>query len=82
MPSYLGEAPGPTCWNCDREAGEAVAVTMRTPAGGEATFALCQACYADVYVPLADRLVSHGQAARLGGDMLVLRPPAGRSALA
>ena len=44
MPSYLRGAPGSACWNCDRATGEVAVVTIRTPTGGEATFALCRRC--------------------------------------
>ena len=63
MPSYLHGGAGSVCWNCDRATDEAAAVTVRTPAGGEVTFALCPACYAGVYAPLAARLADHAEAA-------------------
>ena len=45
MPSYLREPSGSVCWNCDRDADDTAAVTVRTPTGGAATIALCDPCY-------------------------------------
>ena len=44
MPDPLPDTPSPVCWNCDREADAATSLTVRTPDGGAATFALCREC--------------------------------------
>ena len=52
VPSYPREPSGSVCWNCDRDAHETVEITVRTPPGGEATFALCRACHDATYAAL------------------------------
>ncbi len=49
MPPYLHEPSGRTCWGCDREDDELVAVTLRSPTDGAATFRLCRPCYHAVF---------------------------------
>ena len=44
MPSYLRELSRSVCWNCDQDADDTVGITLRTPTGAGATFALCGAC--------------------------------------
>ena len=72
MPSHLREPSGSVCWNCDRDAHETVEITVRTPPGGEATFALCRACDDAVSAALV----------RVPADasMEIVRGPSGRRA--
>ena len=44
MPSYLREPSGSTCWNCDRDADQAVVITLLAPSGAARPFALCRVC--------------------------------------
>ncbi len=53
MPSYLHQALGSACWNCERDADDTVAVTLRMPTGDAATFALCGACLDGISPALA-----------------------------
>ena len=52
VPSYPREPSGSVCWNCDRDARETVAITLRAPSGAARAFALCRACDAAVYPAL------------------------------
>ncbi len=44
VPSYLREPSDAACWNCDRDADQLVAITLRTPSGAARAFALCRDC--------------------------------------
>ena len=73
------ETSARACWNCDQADDRAIAVTLRRPAGREATICLCRRCYSSDYVPLAASYELRGLATRPDPTVLELRPPGGRS---
>jgi len=77
VPSYLRKPSAAVCWNCDRDADETVAITLRAASGGETTLTLCRHCYDAAYVPLAAR--TEGLSVATGHRSSVLTPREGRS---
>jgi len=65
VPSYLRAPPLAVCWNCERDAGDTVAVTLETPSGGQSTIRLCDRCYDADYAPLVARSEGLGVALTL-----------------
>ena len=54
VPSYVREPSGSVFRNCDRHAHGPVRVAVRTPQGGEGTFALCSAGYDATFSAVAE----------------------------
>lgn len=49
MPPPSRQSGGSRCWGCDRGIDDLVAVTVRSPTDGKATFRLCRPCYHAVF---------------------------------